>query len=67
MKYKIKEYKNTEHMQDIMNGYNYPREAGHQALNKGSIQAQKYKNTKKKIENEEIQKYQTHAKSDRWL
>ena len=54
-------------MQKLIDGYNYPREAGHQALYKPSIQAQTYKNSIKKIENEEIQKYQTHAKSDRWL
>ena len=42
-------------MQKLIDGYNYPREAGHQALYKPSIQAQKYK--KYKIETYKIQKY----------
>ena len=53
----MKKYKNTKHMQNLIDGYNYLCEARHQALYKGSIQAQKNRG----IQNKEIQKYQTHA------
>ena len=37
----MKKYKNTKHMQNLIDGYNYLCEARHQALYKGSIQAHK--------------------------